>query len=255
MVGVEPLVRRPADALLAGSQVRFAIMRLGEASPLPQPRQQTQQREQAMSEETPGEPGAADTEPVTTAGEGADSTPSGAKRTTVEVPKWAALVLAALVLLGVGFAIGWVAAPGGGHHHRGEFPEGGRLPGGPGSGGLPGGSGGSGGSSGRTLPLPARPSTPSTGVFLGVATQDATGSSGAQVVNVVGGSPADQAGLKAGDIVTAVDGSPVTSAAQLATQIRAHQSGDQVTLTYTRNGASAQAQVKLTTRAASTPSA
>jgi membrane-associated protease RseP (regulator of RpoE activity) len=199
-----------------------------------------------MSEETPEKPGAADTSPgteptpATTEADGSKS--SATTRAAFEVPKWAALALAGLLLLGVGFAIGWVAAPGGGHDHRGEFPEGRGLP-------APGG---------RQLPqLPGRvtPRLPgpgtgsSSGVFLGVATQDATGTTpGAQIATVATGSPADQAGLKAGDIVTAVDGSPVTSAAQLAQQIRAHQVGDQVTITYTRAGASAQAPVKLAGR-------
>jgi membrane-associated protease RseP (regulator of RpoE activity) len=191
-----------------------------------------------MSEETPEKSGAADTspgtEPTPATSEVDSSKPSATKRAAFEVPKWAAVALAGLLLLGVGFAIGWVAAPGGGHDHRGEFPERRSLP-------APGG---------RRLPQLPGPGTGSpSGVFLGVATQDATGATpGAQIATVATGSPADQAGLKAGDIVTAVDGSPVTSAAQLAQQIRAHQAGDQVTITYTRSGASAQAQVKLGTR-------
>jgi membrane-associated protease RseP (regulator of RpoE activity) len=209
-----------------------------------------------MSEETPTEPSAAATEPGSAAPESEGSKPSGAKATAFEVPRWAAAALAALVLLGVGFAIGWVAAPGGGEHHRFEFSEG-RMPGG--GGGGPGGDGLPGGPNGRTLPQVPVPGPGSlNGVFLGVRTQDATGSpSGAQVLTVVSGSPAEQAGLKAGDVITAVDGSPVTSAAQLAERIRAHQPGDQVTLTYTRSGSSAQAQVKLGSprTAASSPSA
>lgn len=196
-----------------------------------------------MSEETTGEPGAADTAPGTEAvsppHEGGSAP---AKRATFEVPKWVAVALAGLLLLGVGFGIGWVAAPGGGHHER-DVSERRGLPGAPNGRGLPG----------RGLPNPGAVS----GVFLGVATQDAAGgASGAQITNVVAGSPADQAGLKTGDVVTAVDGSPVTSAAQLAARIRAHQPGDQVTLTYTRSGASAQATVKLGTRSTpGTPSA
>ena len=177
-----------------------------------------------MSEETP-ESGAADTAPSDTVTE-----PSAAKRATIEVPKWAAVVLAGLVLLGVGFAIGWVAAPGGGGRDRGEFPAGQRFP-------VPGG---------RVLPqFPGPQSGSPRRILLGIATQDATGTAGAQVVTVATGAPADQAGLKVGDVITAVDGTPVTSSTQLAQRIRAHQPGDQVTLTYTRNGASAQVQVKL----------
>jgi putative serine protease PepD len=173
-----------------------------------------------MSDETT-ESGAADTAP----GES-----SAARRLTFEVPKWAALAVAALLLLGVGFAIGWVAAPGGGGHDRGEFPAGQRSP-------IP---------NGRGLPrFPGPQSGSARRVLLGIRTQDATGTAGAQVVTVIPGSPADQAGLKAGDVITAADGTTVTSSAQLAQLIRAHQPGDQVTLTYTRNGASAQASVKL----------
>lgn len=190
-----------------------------------------------MSDETAAEPGAADTAPG-----GTPATDSGreaeapAKRASFEVPRWAALAVAALVLLGVGFAIGWVAAPGGGGHHR-EFPAGRIFPGG-GRGQFPQRPGiNPGGNPGATSP-----------VFLGVATTDATGNAGAQIATVAPGSPADQAGLKAGDVVTAVNGQSVTTAAQLAQQVRSHQPGDQVTITYTRNGASAQATVKLGTR-------
>lgn len=186
-----------------------------------------------MSDETPAEPGGADTAP---GGHPSTETEDGsappAKRTSFEVPKWAALVVAALVLLGVGFAIGWVAAPGGGDHH-GELPAARRFPG------------------AGQRPFPQRPGAgpgATSGVFLGVATQNAAGNAGAQIATVAPGSPAEQAGLKAGDVVTAVDGQSVTTAAQLAQQVRAHQPGDQVMITYTRNGASAQATVKLGTR-------
>lgn len=188
-----------------------------------------------MSDETADEPGAADTAPTPAASEPGHTDASPAKRATFEVPKWAALVVAGLLLLGVGFAIGWISAPGGGQHHR-EFPDGQGLP-------LPGG---------RTRPQFPGPQSGGTQaptprrVILGIATQDATGTTGAQVINVVTGTPADQAGLKTGDVITAVDSTPVTSAAQLAQAIRAHQPGDQVTLTITRNGASSQVTVKLT---------
>jgi putative serine protease PepD len=187
-----------------------------------------------MSDETPAQPGAADTAPggTPTTESGAESTPPKS-RASFEVPRWAALVVAALLLLGVGFAIGWVAAPGGGDHHGRELPAGRVFPG-PGRGRLP--------------QTPGAAPGATSGVFLGVATTDATGNAGAQIATVAPGSPADQSGLKAGDVVTAVDGQSVTSAAQLAQQVRAHQPGDQVTVTYTRNGASAQATVKLGSR-------
>jgi membrane-associated protease RseP (regulator of RpoE activity) len=181
-----------------------------------------------MSDET-AESDAADTAPSETVAGSGSETPA-AKRTTFEVPKWAALVVAGVLLLGVGFAIGWVAAPGGGGHERGEVPAGQRFPG-PGR---------------QQLPQFPGPQTGSPRrVLLGIVTQDATGTTGAQIARVATGGPADQAGLKAGDVITAVDGTPVTSSAQLAQRIGAHQPGDQVTITYTRGGASAQVQVKL----------
>ena len=51
------------------------------------------------------------------------------------------------------------------------------------------------------------------------------------------GTPADSAGVKAGDIVTKIDGTNVDDANDLTAKISAHQPGDKVTLTVTRNGA------------------
>jgi membrane-associated protease RseP (regulator of RpoE activity) len=161
-------------------------------------------------------------------------------RSSVEVPRWVALVLAAVVLVGVGFAIGWFAAPGGGTQvitrpsGRIVFPGGG-------AGGAGRGAGGPGGQFGGRAG----------GAFLGVETSPTSGSSsGVSVVSVESGSPAAQAGLQAGDVITAVNGSSVTSLAQLSQDIVSHQPGDQVTITYTRNGTSSQVSVKLGTRPA-----
>jgi putative serine protease PepD len=83
-------------------------------------------------------------------------------------------------------------------------------------------------------------------VFLGVAAQPATGGQqGAQVANVASGSPAAGAGLQPGDVITAVDGTAVSSPADLAQQVRSHQPGDQVTITYSRGGNSTDAPVQL----------
>jgi len=164
----------------------------------------------------------------------------------IHVPRWAAVLVAALLLVGVGFAIGWFAAPGGNDHAvpiGRLFPGGRRGPGFNGPGGAfisPGGGNGGG------TQVPAQG-----GAFLGVETSAASGS-GAPVVSVVSGGPADQAGLKAGDVITAVDGTTVVNPAALAQQIESHQPGDQVTITYTRSGSSSQAQVKLGTRSSTT---
>ena len=165
--------------------------------------------------------------------------PATGGRPPLHIPRWVAVAAAAAVLVGAGFGIGWAAAPGGGHE-QGEQRIGRLFPGGPGEPGR--------------LPEPGNgPFVPgaSSRAFLGVRTQPvAGGQQGAQVESVQTGSPAEQAGLKAGDVITAVDGNAVASPAQLAERIFAHQPGDQVAITYTRNGSSAQATVKLSTRSA-----
>jgi membrane-associated protease RseP (regulator of RpoE activity) len=175
----------------------------------------------------------------------ADAAPDAKKSDVIHVPKWVVFLVAAVVLFGGGFGIGWAAAPGGNNgpifSPRFERPFG---PGG-GSGGFvtPGGGGGR-----FQVPTPANPA----GAFLGVETSSASGSQGASVASVVSGGPADQAGLKAGDVITAVNGTTVSTPAALAQQIQSHQPGDQVTITYTRGGSSSQASVKLGSRSDTT---
>jgi S1-C subfamily serine protease len=107
--------------------------------------------------------------------------------------------------------------------------------------------------------------------YLGVAVQtipsDAAAAlgvpAGAEVTEVRPGTPAAQAGLQAasgsktvngvtyptgGDVVTEVDGKPVTSADDLRHAIDAKQPGDQITVTYVRNGAEKTVQVTLAKR-------
>jgi S1-C subfamily serine protease len=57
--------------------------------------------------------------------------------------------------------------------------------------------------------------------------------------------------LQAGDVITAVDGTTVTNASDLTQQVRSHQSGDQLTITYSRGGNPAQTQVTLGSRSSS----
>ena len=193
-----------------------------------------------MSDETQEQPAAS---------EEAASTPSESRTVALHIPRWLAFVLAAVVLLGAGFGIGWAAAPGGGGDH-GEVRIGRPLPfnpGGPNGSGGPGGAFPTPGNGGANGGLPGLRSA----AFLGVTTQAApSGQTGVQVGGVQSGGPADQAGLKAGDLITAVDGNSVASPQELRQRIVAHQPGDQVTITYTRAGASAQASVKLGTRGA-----
>jgi putative serine protease PepD len=166
--------------------------------------------------------------------------PSGAppSRGGWMVPKWvvAALVgfVAVAIIFGSAFAIGRATASGGDEEHgrieRGfeERPDRGR-----------------GSQDGPQLPQPT------SGVFLGVSTQPATGDQqGALVANVATGSPAAGAGLQSGDVITAVDGTAVSSPAELARLVRSHQPGDQVTITYSRGGTSTDTQVQLGDRSA-----
>jgi membrane-associated protease RseP (regulator of RpoE activity) len=162
--------------------------------------------------------------------------PPDPPRRRFPAPKWAAAAAAAVVLLfGGGFAIGHATA---------------------------GGDGEDGGEERTAQESPDREDRdegrdedrdegrPTSGVFLGVAARDATGDEqGAEIQEVASGSPAAEAGLEEGDVVTAVDGSAVASASDLAREVREHESGDRVTITYTRDGNSAQAEVTLGDRA------
>jgi S1-C subfamily serine protease len=70
--------------------------------------------------------------------------------------------------------------------------------------------------------------------FMGVSVRDATtGVTGAQVVTVQPGSPAESAGITAGAIITKVGGTKITTSASLGTAIRSHKAGDAVSVTWT----------------------
>jgi len=84
--------------------------------------------------------------------------------------------------------------------------------------------------------------------YLGVTVGDSTSGAGAAIESVKSGTPADSAGLKAGDVVTKIDGVTVDNADDLTAKISAHQPGDKVTLTVTRNGATKTIDVTLGTR-------
>jgi putative serine protease PepD len=84
--------------------------------------------------------------------------------------------------------------------------------------------------------------------YLGVTVADSTSGAGAAIGSVKSGTPAASAGLEAGDVVTAIDGVTVDNADDLTAKISAHQPGDKVTLTVTRNGATKTIDVTLGTR-------
>ncbi len=71
--------------------------------------------------------------------------------------------------------------------------------------------------------------------FLGISSQD-EGGEGVPVDSVTSGSAADRAGIQAGDVIVAIDGEPVSTTAELVGKLRAHQPGDEISLTVERDG-------------------
>ncbi len=69
--------------------------------------------------------------------------------------------------------------------------------------------------------------------------------SGAEVVNVPSGSPAESAGLEEGDVVVAVDDIRVSDGIGLIVAIRSHQPGETVVLTVRRDGKEQRVRVEL----------
>lgn len=90
---------------------------------------------------------------------------------------------------------------------------------------------------------------------LGVMIQDLTpdvaealgvdAKTGAIVATVEPDTPADQSGLQAGDVIVAVDGDAVENGADLRQKIGLHRPGDEVQITYLRDGKRHTAEVKL----------
>jgi membrane-associated protease RseP (regulator of RpoE activity) len=176
------------------------------------------------------------TEPAAPAAEGAAPARAPSRGGGWVIPRWAVAGLVGLVavgvLLGGGIAIGRATASGGDDNESSfERSSEGRSP--------------------REPDEDRRRPEPTSGVFLGVVTQEASGDpAGAEVVAVLPDSPAAGAGLQEGDIITAVDGSAVTGPAELAELIRSHEPGDQVTIAYSRGGNAAEAQADLGDRSA-----
>ena len=78
--------------------------------------------------------------------------------------------------------------------------------------------------------------------FMGVSVRDITQdvaaqlgvslSSGALVVDVQSGSPADSAGITSGSVITRVGGTKITSSESLGTAVKSHKSGERVSVTW-----------------------
>jgi putative serine protease PepD len=62
------------------------------------------------------------------------------------------------------------------------------------------------------------------------------GGPGVRLKEVLPGSPAEQAGIRAGDIVTAMDGESVTDLRSYSRLLKAHGPGDEVEITFLRDG-------------------
>jgi len=168
---------------------------------------------------------------------------SSPARKGVFVPVWAGAIVLVLVVAALGFGIGRWTADDSTTNSAAIANNGGIVPQFPiGNGNTGNGSTGNGNSGSQTTPT-----TPTTGAaFLGVATQNATG--GVDVVTVGANSPASKAGLKVGDVITAIDNTSVTTTTALRSAIQSHQSGDSVTVHYTRDGQAASVKVTLSTQ-------
>jgi S1-C subfamily serine protease len=151
--------------------------------------------------------------------------------------KWVALILAALVILTgcflfgsliggtVGYTIGRsVMRPRSFGPQGFEYPEPFEMPEPP----MP-----------HQMPQEERP-------WLGVYFQMTD--EGAEIMDVVQGSPAEDAGLEAGDVITEVDGEAVTVANPLDVLIGRYEPGDRVRLTVLRDGDEEIVRVRLGTR-------
>jgi putative serine protease PepD len=82
--------------------------------------------------------------------------------------------------------------------------------------------------------------------YMGVSLTDATG--GAGIASVASSSPAQRAGLRRGDVVTAIEGKAVASSAAAVSAVDAHKPGDQVKVSFRRNGQAHEARLTLAER-------
>ena len=68
---------------------------------------------------------------------------------------------------------------------------------------------------------------------------------GAQVTEIVDGTPAEDAGIEEGDVIVAIDGRPIDSFTALAARIRLLEPGTVIEIDYVRDGETEQAEIEL----------
>jgi membrane-associated protease RseP (regulator of RpoE activity) len=202
---------------------------------------------EAPTQAAPAAPGYAAAPPAAPVPATADR-PNG-----IFVPKWlgivVALVVAALVFGGIGYAIGDSSSDSGSTQNAANtvpngngsqtFPGGGQFPA-PGNFPNGNGNGNQGNGNGRA---PA-----SNAGFLGVGVEASTDPQGVEITEVADGSAAAKAGLQEGDVITAIDGKDVSSPDAVRSAVQAKESGDELSVTYTRDGQSKTVDVTLTSR-------
>ncbi len=183
------------------------------------------------------------TAPVATA-----ATPSS----HVMMPKWVVYGVVGVALAAIGFGVGWVAKPDSESNSRpaasgSPFANGSPFgENGPFSGQRQQRNNGNGNNGGGNNNDRNNGGIQASGAFLGVSATATSGDvTGAEIAQVVNNSPADDAGFEAGDVITKVDDTEITSPAELVQVISAKDSGDKVTITYTRDGDTETATVTL----------
>ena len=68
---------------------------------------------------------------------------------------------------------------------------------------------------------------------------------GARIDDVTAGSTAEDAGIEPGDVITSIDDRRITGADSLVATLRSYRPGDEVTVTWLRDGEEQQASVTL----------
>lgn len=72
--------------------------------------------------------------------------------------------------------------------------------------------------------------------YLGVYVDDQEDGNGVVITNIESESAAQAAGLQEGDVITGIDGTTITTSQALIDAIRSHEIGDEITVTYKREG-------------------